>query len=68
MSSKHHQALRRLKQMLPDEIILDSHTLAKYADDKWFATHQPNAVALPHSSPLARHSFGPTVVDGHRIS
>src|SRR5208337_1601057 len=28
----------------------DSQTLAKYAGDKWFAAHQPDAVALPRST------------------
>lgn len=42
--------LRRLKKLLPGEIILKPATLAKYAGDKWFATHQPEAVALPRSA------------------
>src|SRR5580692_7149901 len=42
--------LRRLKQRLPGEIFLEPATLAKYAGDKWFATHQPDAVALPRSA------------------
>ncbi|MGA3268196.1 MAG: FAD-linked oxidase C-terminal domain-containing protein [Verrucomicrobiota bacterium] len=50
MSSKHHHALRRLKKLLPAEITLEPHTLAKYAGDKWFATHQPDAVARPRST------------------
>jgi glycolate oxidase subunit GlcD len=40
--------LRRLKKiLLPGEIIFDPPTLAKYAGDKWFASHQPDALALP---------------------
>ncbi len=42
--------LRRLKQQLPGEIVLDPATLEKYAGDKWFATHRPDAVALPRSA------------------
>jgi glycolate oxidase len=42
--------LRRLKKRLPGEIFLEPATLAKYAGDKWFATHQPDAVALPRSA------------------
>ena len=46
----HSTQLRRLKKLLPGEIILEPATLAKYAGDKWFATHQPDAVALPRSA------------------
>jgi glycolate oxidase len=42
--------LRRLGKLLPGEIILEPHQLADYAGDKWFATHQPDAVALPRSA------------------
>jgi glycolate oxidase subunit GlcD len=42
--------LRQLKKLLPGEIDLKPATLAKYAGDKWFATHQPEAVALPRST------------------
>ena len=42
--------LRRLKKKLPGEIILEPHQLADYAGDKWFASHQPDAVALPRST------------------
>jgi glycolate oxidase subunit GlcD len=45
------QLLRRLKIILPPgEIIFDPQTLAHYAGDKWFASHQPDALALPHST------------------
>lgn len=41
-------ALRMLKDQLgPDELILDHAACSKYAGDKWFAAHQPDAVALP---------------------
>src|SRR5882757_5367540 len=40
----------RLKKILPGEIILEPRKLADYAGDKWFATHQPDAVALPRSA------------------
>jgi len=42
--------LRRLKKLLPGEIFLEPATLAKYSGDKWFAVHQPDAVALPRSA------------------
>ena len=41
---------RQLKKLLPGEIMLQPATLAKYAGDKWFASHQPDAVALPRST------------------
>ncbi len=42
--------LRQLKKLLPGEIFLEPATLAAYAGDKWFAVHQPDAVALPRSA------------------
>ena len=42
--------LRRLQRKLPGEIFLQPATLGKYAGDKWFAVHQPDAVALPRSA------------------
>ncbi len=42
--------LRQLKRILPGEIFLEPATLAKYSGDKWFAVHQPDAVALPRSA------------------
>ncbi len=42
--------LQRLKKILPGEIIFESAALANYSGDKWFATHQPDAVALPRSA------------------
>jgi glycolate oxidase len=41
--------LLRLKRSLPGEISLEPSKLAKYAGDKWFASRQPDAVALPRS-------------------
>jgi len=43
-------SLSQLKKLLPGEIVLKPATLALYAGDKWFATHQPDAVALPRST------------------
>ncbi|HTB82181.1 MAG TPA: FAD-linked oxidase C-terminal domain-containing protein [Candidatus Sulfotelmatobacter sp.] len=40
----------QLKKSLPGEILLEPATLEKYAGDKWFATHRPDAVALPRST------------------
>src|ERR1017187_10659822 len=42
--------LLRLEKMLPGEVFLEPATLEKYAGDKWFAAHQPDAVALPRSA------------------
>jgi len=50
MMSQKLNLFRRLKKILPGEIVLDPPTLARYAGDKWFATHQPDAVALPRSA------------------
>ena len=37
------------KECCPAKFVLDRATLAEYAGDKWFAAHQPDAVALPRS-------------------
>ena len=51
MTSKKLKSLHRLKKILPSgEIIFDPQTLEKYAADKWFASHKPDAVALPRST------------------
>jgi glycolate oxidase len=50
MTSRKSKALRRLEKILPREIFLELRTLKKYAGDKWFAVHQPDAVALPRSA------------------
>src|SRR6516225_7998843 len=43
--------LKRLQRLLPGgEVSFDPAVLAAHAGDKWFATHQPEAVALPHSA------------------
>jgi glycolate oxidase len=42
--------LAQLQKLLPGEIFLQPAKLAQYAGDKWFATHQPDAVALPRSA------------------
>lgn len=45
------QSLSRLKRLLPvGELHLGKTFCAKFAGDKWFAAHQPDAVALPHSA------------------
>jgi glycolate oxidase len=41
----------RLKQLLPvGEVTFDPVILAEHAGDKWFASHPPEAVALPRST------------------
>ncbi|MBL9166130.1 MAG: FAD-binding protein [Verrucomicrobiales bacterium] len=42
------QSLKR--QMRPGELILDPATCADYSGDKWFARHQPDAVARPRDT------------------
>src|SRR5450432_3785930 len=50
MTSAKIKILRRLKKILPGEIIFDAAALKNYSGDKWFAAHQPDAVALPRST------------------
>src|ERR1700722_11692628 len=46
-----NQWRRQLKKVLPvDEIIFEPKKLADYSGDKWFAVHQPDAVALPRDT------------------
>jgi glycolate oxidase len=42
--------LRQLKRLLPTEIVFEPSRLEKYAGDKWFAAHKPDAVALPRTT------------------
>lgn len=48
--TRHAAHLLQLQKLLPSEIFLQPAKLAQYAGDKWFATHQPDAVALPRSA------------------
>jgi glycolate oxidase len=51
MKSSRLKQLSRLKTILPrGEISFDKAVLEKYAGDKWFASHLPDAVALPRST------------------
>src|SRR5471032_54165 len=50
MTSTKIKILQRLKKILPGEIIFDAAALKNYSGDKWFAAHQPDAVALPRST------------------
>jgi len=51
MSLPFTRLLPPLKRNLPaGELILQPHVLSQYAGDKWFAAHQPDAVALPRST------------------
>jgi glycolate oxidase len=50
MTSEKLKSLHLLKKSLPGEIIFEPEKLADYAGDKWFAAHQPDAVALPRSA------------------
>ncbi len=44
-------SLARLKRLLPaGELQIDPAFCQKFAGDKWFAAHQPDAVALPRSA------------------
>src|ERR1051325_4480656 len=41
----------QLKKILPrNEMLFDAASVEKYSGDKWFATHKPDAVALPRST------------------
>src|SRR5690349_11523403 len=43
--------LRELRRLLPaGEVRADPASLAEHAGDKWFASHEPEAVALPRST------------------
>ena len=50
MKSPFARPLVALKKLLPSEIKLAAATLKEYAGDKWFASHLPDAVALPRST------------------
>ena len=51
MKSKASAALTQLKRLLPPgEILLDKSVREQHAGDKWFASHLPDAVALPRST------------------
>lgn len=51
MSSRNSKALSKLKRLLsPDELSLDPEVCKNYAGDKWFASHLPDAVALPRNT------------------
>lgn len=45
------KSLARLKHLLPAvELTFDPEVLAEHAGDKWFASHVPDAVALPRTT------------------
>ena len=51
MQSTFRRHLKRLGGKLGSKsLILDPQSCAAYAGDKWFASHQPDAVALPRST------------------
>jgi len=50
MTPEKIKMLHRLKNIRPGEIVLKPQILKNYAGDKWFAVHQPDAVALPRST------------------
>jgi glycolate oxidase len=50
MKTSFARPLATLKKLLPGEIKLTAATLKEYAGDKWFASHLPDAVALPRST------------------
>jgi glycolate oxidase subunit GlcD len=65
MTSAKIKSLRRLKRILPGEIILSPDILKKYSGDKWFASHLPDAVALPRSTKSVSKIL--RFADGNRI-
>ncbi len=51
MNSSRLKHLAQLKGILsPGEILFEPAVLEKYSADKWFASHRPDAVALPRST------------------
>ncbi len=52
MTNTHwHQLLNTLSEQLPaNTLSLDPTLCGRYAGDKWFATHTPDAVALPRTT------------------
>ncbi|KAB2648805.1 MAG: FAD-binding protein [Verrucomicrobia bacterium] len=50
MNSPYARYLAKLEKLLPGDITLAPATLSRYSGDKWFATHLPDAVALPRST------------------
>jgi glycolate oxidase len=50
MTPAKSKKIRLLKKILPGEIFFGPRELAGYSGDKWFAAHQPDAVALPRST------------------
>jgi glycolate oxidase len=51
MNVSHSKHLRQLRKFLPaGEIILGDAIPEKYSGDKWFATHKPDALALPRTT------------------
>ena len=57
MNSKKIKALQELeKQLPPGELSFSEPVLEEHAKDKWFASHRPDAVALPRSTEsVSRH-------------
>src|SRR6202142_1698773 len=50
MTAAKSKFLHRLKRLLPaGEMVLEPRILNEYSGDKWFAAHQPDAVARPRS-------------------
>src|SRR5437870_9669190 len=51
LAGKMRKPLPKLKSLLPPgELTLDPAVLPQYGGDKWFASHAPDAVALPRST------------------
>jgi glycolate oxidase subunit GlcD len=51
MKKPHAAALRGLaRKLAPGSLLTRPEDCARYAGDKWFASHQPDAVALPRST------------------
>jgi glycolate oxidase len=51
MNSSKYKNIPQLKKCLPaGEVFFQDAILEKYAGDKWFATHKPDAVVLPRTT------------------
>src|SRR5262245_40887072 len=64
---KSHAWLSQIRKIFRrDEILFDSAILAEYEADKWFASHEPDSVALPKSTEAVSRLL--SFANRHRIA
>src|SRR4030095_4559521 len=67
MKKKPYAWLSKVRRILSgDEIVFAPAILAQYASDKWFASHEPDAVALPRSTEAVSRLL--SFANRHRIA